>query len=183
MPMIEKLTVLIIGLYCFGCTNSNNNNSLKVGNPSPITCNEKGCSGSYNGAEFVNGSDVAHQFSNEMSEKVGDKLKQLYKEGVYSKVDFSKIKMSTVGMGSGTVIYKLDIPFMRVEQKCDAYTSFDHAGGWDHSPALSARKKQLNSALIKGESLDISNLKTTREGLQEYWIQWKNNKVQANCVK
>jgi hypothetical protein len=91
--------------------------------------------------------------------------------------------MSTEGMGSGTVVYKLDIPFKRVEQKCDAYTSFDHVGGWDHSPALLKRKKQLKSVLLNVESLDISNLKTTPEGLQEYWIQWKNKKAQANCVR
>ena len=34
---------------------------------------------------------------------------------------------------------------------------------------------------MKGHELDISNLKTTKEGLQEYWIQWKNKKMQFNC--
>jgi hypothetical protein len=29
--------------------------------------------------------------------------------------------------------------------------------------------------------LDISELKTTPEGLQEYWIQWKNKVTQAMC--
>ena len=47
--------------------------------------------------------------------------------------------MSTKGMGSGNVIYKLSIPFVRVSEKCDAYTSFDHVGGWNHSPTLTER--------------------------------------------
>jgi hypothetical protein len=149
---------------------------------SDIICDEKGCRGTYQGPEFVDGSDIAHQFSNAMSHDVGVELKSLYNKGLYSKVDFSKLKMSTKGMGSGTVVYELDIPFIRVDEKCDAYTSFDHVGGWNHKPALNARKQQLSSALLKGDSLDISQLKVTPEGLQEYWIQWKNKSVQADCV-
>jgi hypothetical protein len=181
MFMKETLSALII-LGCLGCAPAESPTLTEKNVGSPIVCNEKGCAGSYSGAEFINGSDVAHQFSNEMSGMVGDQLKVLYKKGLYSIVDISKIIMSTKGMGSGTVVYELNIPFKRVQQKCDAFTSFDHVGGWDHSPALSARKKQLQSALMKGESLDISNLKTTPEGLQEYWIQWKNKKVQADCA-
>lgn len=179
----KNLALLILSLYCFGCTSTENNTPSEVEKGSPIVCDEKGCSGSYSGAEFIHGSDVAHQFSNKMSEKVGDKLKELYKDSLYSKVDFSRIEMSTKGMGSGSVVYTLSIPFKRVERPCEAYTSFDHVGGWNHSPALSARKRQLRSALMKGESLSISELKTTPEGLQEYWIQWKNKKVQAFCAE
>ena len=171
--ILQQISILIISLS-FLCSNVRQTKNK-------ITCTEKGCSGTYVGSEFINGSDIAHQFSNTMSGKVGDKLKELYKEGNYSKVDFTNIKMSTRGMGSGNVVYTLSIPFIKVQQKCDAYTSFDHVGGWNHSPALSARKKQLNQALIEGEKLDISSLKTTPEGLQEYWIQWKNKVVQALC--
>lgn len=157
------------------------NNSGESENRSEVTCSDERCKGSYQGVEFEYGSDVAHQFSNKMSAEVGDQLKHLYKDGKYSKVDFSKIEMSTKGMGSGVVTYELVIPFKRVNEKCEAYTSFDHVGGWNHAPALSARKKQLSKALMEGESLDISDLKTTPEGLQEYWIQWKNKDVQAEC--
>jgi hypothetical protein len=177
---MQKLLILIIALYCFGCTTPNS--EVTYSNESHIECSNNGCEGTYTGPEFINGSDVAHQFSNEISKEVGDKLKQLYADGKYSKVDFSNITMSTKGMGSGHVIYKLSISFERVSQKCDAYTSFDHVGGWNHSPALSSRKKQLQSALLKGDKLDISDLKTTPEGLQEYWIQWKNKEVQASCA-
>jgi hypothetical protein len=116
-----------------------------------------------------------------MSRDVGDKLKELYTAGKYSMVDFSSIEMSTEGMGSGEVNYYLLIPFKRVENKCDAYTSFDHVGGWNHSPALKARKNALRNALLPGEELYISDLKKTKEGLQEHWIQWKNKKVQKEC--
>jgi hypothetical protein len=55
-------------------------------------------------------------------------------------------------------------------------------GGWDHAPELEQRKKALKKAVLPGEELVISPLKTTEEGLQEYWIQWKNKDVQAACA-
>ena len=146
-----------------------------------INCADTGCEGEYTGPEFVAGSDVAHQFSNTMSGRVGDKLKALYKKGSYVKVDFSQIEMVTEGMGTGNVIFKLRIPFQKVTEKCDAYTSFDHVGGWDHKPALARRTKELGSVLMNGHTLEISELKTTPEGLQEHWIQWKHKVTQAAC--
>ncbi len=151
-------------------------------NKNEIACSNAACEGSYNGPEFINGSDIAHQFSNKMSGKVGDQLKIMFDEGYYSKVDFSKIVMTTEGMGSGHVIFKLKIPFMRVVKKCDSYTSFDHVGGWNHQPALHKRKSELQSLLLPDEKLNISSLKTTTEGLQEYWIQWKNKDKQLACI-
>lgn len=147
-----------------------------------ITCNDHQCMGTYIGAEFINQSDIAHQFSNSMSKAVGDQLKNLYDQSKYSMVDFEKISMSTEGMGSGNVTYDLVIPFKRVDEKCEAYTSFDHVGGWNHRPALDKRKKELSSLLLIDEKLNISSLKKTREGLQEYWIQWKNKNKQAECA-
>ena len=99
----------------------------------------------------------------------------------YKKVDFSTIEMKTKGMGSGKVIYTLFIPFKSVNSKCEAYTSFDHAGGWNHKPALERRKNELKNVTLKGHQLNISNLKKTPEGLQEYWIQWKNKEIQSDC--
>jgi hypothetical protein len=179
--MKETLIILFIGLFCFGCNNFTDHNIQNEECLNSIECTDNGCAGTYSGSEFINGSDVAHQFSNKMSGMVGDKLKRLFGKKLYSVVDFSKIEMSTDGMGSGNVVYKLTIPFARVNQKCDAFTSFDHVGGWNHPPALSSRIKQLKSVLMKGDELEISELKTTPEGLQEYWIQWKNNVTQAEC--
>lgn len=146
-----------------------------------IKCTENGCTGTYRGPEFIGGTDVAHQFSNTMCYAVGDKLKALYKEGSYRKVDLSSIEMRTLGMGSGQVDYTLNIPFVPVDSKCDAFTSFDHVGGWNHRPALERRKIELKKATLYGHQLAISDLKTTPEGLQEYWIQWNNKVVQADC--
>lgn len=179
MGYLAKFVILVTVLYAFG--NSNDLIITQDKTNDEIKCSKNECTGTYVGPEFIGGSDVAHQFSNTMSGKVGDKLKWLYKKGIYAKVDFPKIEMSTKGMGSGLVTYQLTIPFILVDKKCDAFTSFDHVGGWNHKPAIRSRIAQLNKALIPGQKLDISTLKKTPEGLQEYWIQWKNKITQADC--
>jgi len=141
--MLQQIfIILIIGSF-YSCKNNNGNQTTFLQEDDEIICTDHSCEGTYRGPEFINGSDVAHQFSNKMSAKVGDQLKLLYKEGIFSKVDFQNIKMSTKGMGSGNVTYILTIPFKTVEKPCQAYTSFDHVGGWNHTPALASRKKQL----------------------------------------
>lgn len=183
---MRNRTILVffcaLGFFILGFSTSENHSEKSEKGESWIECTDSSCIGTYEGPEFIDGADIAHQFSNTMSARVGDKLKALYAIGRYSKVDFSKIVMTTKGMGTGNVQYFLSIPFSRVNQKCEAYTSFDHVGGWGHSPALSSRKKQLAKALLPGEELNISALKSTPEGLQEYWIQWKNKRVQAECA-
>jgi hypothetical protein len=171
MLIRQSATLILAIVFFFNLTNNSNS----------IECTDNNCQGQYEGAEFINGSDIAHQFSNKMSAAVGEKLKELFKRGEYSIVDFDNIIMTTKGMGSGNVIYYLKIPFKCVSTKCEAYTSFDHVGGWNHQPALEARKKQLKSALLDKQELNISELKTTPEGLQEYWIQWKNKVTQSMC--
>lgn len=151
-------------------------------------CNETGCYGVYRGVEFIhpkyieqfqlNGTDVAHQYSNKMAAYVGKKLKQLYLEGNYSKVDFNRIRMSTTGMGSGYnyVEYYVEIPFKKVPKE-QAMTAFDHCGGWGHVPDLKQRKIDLlksPNTVVKNRKLFISRLFITKEGLQEYWIQWRH---------
>ncbi len=171
--MKHSLLLLLLNLGCFSSQ------------PPPVTriiCSSQLCKGNYYGPEFINGSDIAHQFSNTMAAEVGDKLKELYDNSKYSKVDFSKIKMTTGGMGTGTVRYVLEIPFERVKEKCAAFTSFDHVSGWNHKPALARRKKELANVLLPDEHLNISDLHRTPEGLQEYWIQWKNKSKQAKCA-
>ncbi len=173
---------LFIILSFLSCNEKKSHKSSDdVKQSSTIKCDDFGCEGQYKGPEFINGDDIAHQFSNKMSAKVGDQLKKLYAQKKFVKVDFNKLTMYTEGMGTGNVIYSLNIPFEEVNTACEAFTSFDHVGGWNHSPALEARKKQLSKALLAGDSLDISSLKTTPEGLQEYWIQWRHKQVQASC--
>ncbi|MBC2846089.1 hypothetical protein [Winogradskyella flava] len=176
-----KTKLIIVAIICTCCSNTQNNSITNQSKDNNVVCTENGCKGTYHGKEFIKNSDIAHQFSNTMSAKVGDQLKVLYKTGNYSKVDFANIVMTTEGMGSGTVTFHLSIPFIKVNKKCEAYTSFDHVGGWNHAPALKERKIQLKDAVMKGHKLDISDLKTTKQGLQEYWIQWKNKVTQAEC--
>lgn len=179
--IMKKLIITLLIIFTYSCGNSQKKIQSQKDNTHKISCSDTGCEGTYTGAEFINGSDIAHQFSNTMSGRVGDKLKELYDTGKYSKVNFSKITMTTKGMGSGNVIYTLTIPFIAVTEKCKAYTSFDHVGGWNHKPSLSSRKIGLRKVLMDGHTLDISELKTTPEGLQEYWIQWKNKIKQSSC--
>lgn len=178
---MKLLSAFLFTTICFFCFQKNDNKVLCINQEAEIKCSDKGCFGIYKGPEFINGSDVAHQFSNKMSHKVGNKLKELYKSNNYHKVDFSKIEMKTNGMGLGNVIYELSVPFISVKEKCEAFTSFDHVGGWNHIPSLSKRKKELSKVLMKGQNLNISELKKTPEGLQEYWIQWRNKNTQADC--
>lgn len=153
------------------------------------TCNENGCYGTYVGAEFTNNGDVAHQYSNTITKEVGKKLKELFKSGTYVKVDMDGIRMSTKGMGSGNVVYKVIIPFIGVSNECDAMTGFAHVGGWGHTPALSARKSEILSYIPSGKTqnqvvdnqLDVSDLTKTKEGLEEYWIQWRHRDYQSKC--
>lgn len=152
--------------------------------PGNFSINENGFSGTYSGPEFDNtGGDVAHQFSNTASNAVGKKLKELYKSGVYKKVDMDNIVMSTEGMGSGDVVYKLTIPFVSVTNKCDAYTSFDHRGGWGHGGDDKKNDviSELGNEPVDGTNLDISREYKTPEGLVEYWVQWKNKNYQSDC--
>ena len=181
---MKRFFILSLVLACLISCNKNLKKTQPASAAGPhneIRCNENGCKGTYAGPEFINGADIAHQFSNKMSRKVGDMLKDLYQQADYKKVDFSKIIMTTKGMGSGDVTYYLSIPFIKVKRKCDAFTSFDHVGGWNHSPELIKRKEALSTVLMVGHQLDISDLKITAEGLHEYWIQWKNKDVQADC--
>jgi hypothetical protein len=156
-------------------------------------CDENGCEGSYSGPEFVleryveplhlTGTDIAHNFSNLMAKYVGQKLKALYKEGIYVKVDFSKIVMTSQGMrdGNNRVHYYLKIPFVKVKNKRDAMTGFDHSGGWGHAPDITERKTRLINAtppIVQNKKLFVSPLKKTPEGLEEYWIQWKHTAYQ-----
>jgi hypothetical protein len=179
--MRTLLFILLIECLFLSSETTQNTIAKNQRQKSKVSCTNEGCKGRYKGPEFIDGDDVAHQFSNKMAKAVGDALKESYREGNYQKVDFANIQMSTKGMGSGRVTYALSIPFVQVNAKCDAYTSFDHVGGWNHAPALAKRKQELSSALMDGQELNISKLKTTPEGLQEYWIQWKNKITQAEC--
>ena len=163
---------------------------------SPI-CSNTGCKGTYTGPEFETGNDIAHDYSNVITKAVAAKLKELYKSGDYVKVNFDGIKLSTKGMGTGNVVYKVEIPFESVNNKCDARTGFAHVGGWGHPGAgVNKRKDELFNDSTKdstGKSvrtnpvvgtindMESSKKTSTPEGLIEYWIQWKHSSLQSDC--
>jgi len=142
-----------------------------------ITCSDYGCKGVYSGPELISGSDVAHQFSNHMSTKVGDQLKALYREKKYVKVDLKNIIMTTKGMDNrGNVVYALEVPFLHVSDSCEAFTAFDHRGGWGHKITLSS----VENTFKNKKNLTITELNSP-EGLQEFWVQWRHKNWQPNC--
>ena len=167
--------------YCLYQNYSNENHLRDEAINECITCNENGCQGEYNGPEFNKDGDIAHQFSNKMAQATGDELKKQFKDKNFVKVDFKNIEATTEGMGSGRVKYILHLPFEKVDNPCDARTSIEHSGGWGHTPALENRKIALSKLLLPGDRLDVSPMIQTKEGLKEYWIQWRNQGLQKNC--
>lgn len=156
-------------------------------------CTDNYCEGRYVGVEFISqhiadqlgltGTDIAHNYSNRMADCVGKKLKEMYRNGNFIKVDLKRIEMSTKGMDDGDayVEYKIKIPFVRAKNAKDAMTGFDHSGGWGHTPDLQTRKDELLSGsrkIVKNNKLFISPLYKTPEGLEEYWIQWRHTDYQ-----
>ena len=110
------------------------------------------------------------------------KLKSLFDNKKYAKVDLKKIRMTSIDMNNlGSVKLEIFIPFKRVKNPCEARTGFDHSGGWDHDPEIEIRKQQLLGIAVC-KKLEISPLIKTPENFQEYWIQWKHKDFQANCA-
>jgi hypothetical protein len=163
-------------------------NRTKLINKKPyqLFCNESFCKVTYNGPEFVTLKgeiiDTAHRMSNLISGEVGRQLKSLFDKKKYTKVDLKKIRMTSFDMDNlGSVKLEIFIPFKGVKKPCEASTSFDHSGGWDHDPEIEERKKKLLRIAVC-EELEISPLIRTPENFQEYWIQWKHKDFQANCA-
>ena len=172
-------------------------------------CSKTGCKGTYKGPEFeANGNDIAHDYSNVMTKAVATKLKELYRNGDYVKVNFDGIQLTTKGMkknskemkknsdgSQGYVEYTIDIPFESVSDKCDARTGFGHVGGWRHpSAGVDVRKNELFNDTTKNgvrtnpvvgtiNDMESSKKTSTPEGLIEYWIQWKHSSLQSECGK
>ena len=188
---LNKLsTIAFSTLLLFSCTD-NKEDKIKKQNREIkkdliIVCTDSFCSLNYSGPEFTiqKGEiiDTAHRMSNLISGEVGKKLKSLFDKKKYAKVDLKNIRMTSIDMDNlGSVKLEIFIPFKRVKNPCEASTSFDHSGGWDHGPEIEKRKKEL-SGIAVCEKLEISPLIRTPENFQEYWIQWKHKDFQANCA-
>ena len=70
-------------------------------------------------------------------------------------------------MGSGNIVYKLTVPYKTIKDNSQAFTSFSQVGGWCYKSTLSYRKAHLQSVILKGEMLNINELKQTSEKPQE----------------
>ena len=188
--LLSKISALTLSaLLIFSCSNPKKevkNTKTKPEKNLVIVCNDSFCKVNYSGPEFTihKGEiiDTAHRMSNLISGEVGKKLKSLFDNKKYAKVDLKKIRMTSIDMDNlGSVKLEIFIPFKRVQNLCEARTGFDHSGGWDHDPAIEKRKKQLLGIAVC-EQLEISSLIKTPENFQEYWIQWKHKEFQANCA-
>ena len=187
LTQISALT--LSALLIFSCSNPKKevkNTKTKPEKNLVIVCNDSFCKVNYSGPEFTihKGEiiDTAHRMSNLISGEVGKKLKILFNNKKYTKVDLKNIRMTSIDMNNlGSVKLEIFIPFKRVKNPCEASTGFDHSGGWDHDPAIEKRKKQLLGIAVC-EQLEISSLIKTPENFQEYWIQWKHKEFQANCA-
>ena len=188
--LITQISALTLSaLLLFSCSSPKKevkNTKTKPEKNLVIVCNDSFCKVNYSGPEFTihKGEiiDTAHRMSNLISGEVGKKLKILFNNKKYAKVDLKKIKMTSIDMDNlGSVKLEIFIPFKRVQNLCEARTGFDHSGGWDHDPEIEERKKQLLGIAVC-EELEISSLIKTPENFQEYWIQWKHKEFQANCA-
>lgn len=188
LTQISALT--LSALLIFSCSSPKKeevkNTKVKPEKNLVIVCNDSFCKVNYSGPEFTihKGEiiDTAHRMSNLISGEVGKKLKSLFDNKKYAKVDLKKIRMTSIDMDNlGSVKLEIFIPFKRVKNPCEARTGFDHSGGWDHDPEIEKRKKKL-SGIAVCEELEISPLIKTPENFQEYWIQWKHKDFQENCA-
>ena len=187
LTQISALT--LSALLIFSCSSPKKevkNTKTKPEKNLVIVCNDSFCKVNYSGPEFTihKGEiiDTAHRMSNLISGEVGKKLKILFNNKKYAKVDLKKIRMTSIDMDNlGSVKLEIFIPFKRVQNLCEARTGFDHSGGWDHDPEIEKRKKQLLGIAVC-EQLEISSLIKTPENFQEYWIQWKHKEFQENCA-
>ena len=189
--LLTKISALTLSaLLLFSCSshkkNEVKNTKIKPEKNLVLVCNDSFCKVNYSGPEFTihKGEiiDTAHRMSNLISGEVGKKLKSLFDNKKYAKVDLKKIRMTSIDMDNlGSVKLEIFIPFKRVKNPCEARTGFDHSGGWDHDPEIEKRKKKL-SGIAVCEQLEISPLIKTPENFQEYWIQWKHKDFQANCA-
>ena len=189
--LLTKISALTLSaLLLFSCS-SPKKEEVKTTKVKPekdlvMVCTDSFCKVNYSGPEFTihKGEiiDTAHRMSNLISGEVGKKLKILFNNKKYAKVDLKKIRMTSIDMDNlGSVKLEIFIPFKRVKNPCEARTGFDHSGGWDHDPEIEDRKKKL-SGIAVCEELEISPLIKTPENFQEYWIQWKYKEFQANCA-
>lgn len=135
----------------------------------------------YEGAEFNQDGDIAHQLSNRVADTLGKYLKAAFTKGDYLALDFDHTKITTEGLDlKGSVNYCIQFPFLHTNKR-DAFTGIEHCGSWDNESDYSLYKK-LQERLINLQKMSIGSIKTkqftTVEKFKEYWIQFKHKEYQ-----
>lgn len=135
----------------------------------------------YEGAEFNQDGDIAHQLSNRVADTLGKYLKAAFTKGDYLALDFDHTKITTEGLDlKGSVKYCIQFPFLHTNKR-DAFTGIEHCGSWDNESDYSLNKK-LQERLINLQKMSIGSIKTkqftTVEKFKEYWIQFKHKEYQ-----
>jgi hypothetical protein len=189
-------TVLILGLF-WQCTPPKSSkktkneakNTLQTDRKSTpiydsIALSDQGFKGYYQGPEFNEQGDIAHQFSNKAAKQIGDYLKVAYGKKTYLKIDFKRIKIVTRGLDQeDSVYYLIEIPFQSAGQ-CTAHTGIEHCGSWNYQPKLflNQRLKKQKQSLTK---ISVGKMDchffTSSEGFQEYWIAFHHKDYQNGC--
>lgn len=189
-------TLLVISLF-WQCTpskthsRSKNNEEKTVqsdARPTPnydsIVLSDRGFKGYYQGPEFNEQGDIAHQFSNKVANQIGNYLKEAYRKKTYLKIDFKHIKIVTRGLDQeDSVYYLIEIPFQPAGH-CSAHTGIEHCGSWNYQPKLflNQRLKKQKQSLTK---ISVGKMDchffTSSEGFQEYWIAFRHKDYQNGC--
>ena len=135
----------------------------------------------YEGVEFNQDGDIAHQLSNRVADTLGKHLKAAFTKGDYLALDFEHTKITTEGLDlKGSVKYCIQFPFLHTNKR-DAFTGIEHCGSWDNESDYSLNKK-LQERLINLQKMSIGSIKTkqftTAEKFKEYWIQFKHKEYQ-----
>ena len=98
--MFHNLIILFSVLFSLSCNvkNSDMDKNEKSENASDkvkdykvtcyVNCTDSSCVGIYDGPEFIGDIDTAHRLSNLVSNKVGVKLKELYKKNFQQQLEF-----------------------------------------------------------------------------------------------
>lgn len=149
-----------------------------------IVVTTKGFKGYYQGPEFNEQGDIAHQFSNKAARVIGEYLKEYYRQKTYLRIDLKRTKITTRGLDQeANVYYLLEIPFQSAGP-CSAHTGIEHCGSWNYRPKLflNQRLKKQKQALT---NISVGKMEcrffTSNEGFQEYWIAFHHKDYQNGC--
>ena len=158
---------------------------------------ETGMKFEYTGPEFYGGDGTVHALANTVASKVGEQLRALYAAGTYVRVNLNKITYKTKTIEcdevkwpdpdeSICINFKISVPFVKVEDKCQAFTSIEHGGSWGGNNAdanTTINKSKVEKINLDGDEFDTSEIIKDENGkVTEYWFQWRNKgKQEADC--